>query len=634
MKKIATKIGLALLLLSFAIALSINIAILAFQGDIKQKLTEQVALNTPVTISINGDISWSLLKPLRLSVDQLSVFQQEQLLTDIEYASAAIALKSLWQNVITIKDIEINIDTIVWQKDTLQAFLEKQPAPQINESKENSSIVLVIENFNLNINKLEATQGNAYVKIERFAYQAKNITINTSNTLPLQEHEGELSIAVISVNDLSLQKLSLKADIRPNRIQAKLATGFASGTIIADISTDIAPNINLKLNQLMLQNLQIDQSLVDNIKQLEKLDLQLPKQEQNNKTPIKDNKGYALSNLFIEKVELEGINIALEQPNNIHLKNANMSFSNQAIFKDKKLLVKPPTKALTFALNADFSKLKIDDKTVNAFNLQATTNKQNIMIEDLSLNIFDGNIKSTGSIDASVATLPAKLSTTIQQLNIAALTEQTEYPSKGELFADIESQLLLLPEQPSDKSYIAASNNKIHIYNQGDIIIGNIDIDKLINSLQESANISWMDIGAVGLFGPVGLLYSTAVSVGKNNIKKDPGESTIDKVDLNITNNGSLISIKNSLISTEKNNISALGEIDYNNEAFKDFKIAFLNKKYCPTFIQQVSGTFEKPKIAANNLAKGLLFNTVGGLFSTKKLTGEQCTDFYSDSVD
>ncbi len=206
--------------------------------------------------------------------------------------------------------------------------------------------------------------------------------------------------------------------------------------------------------------------------------------------------------------------------------------------------------------------------------------------------------------------------------NLSKLEAVKKYPVTGALEMNVEAQYNMTGQYVGD----------ISVQSQG-IQIENIDLDELINTFKNSQKVTLGD--AVGFYalGPIGLLYSQGVNVGKSIPGAMGGKSSIKQLNIDVKLNNQKLSLEDVAVRTKENLIAARGDINLKNKKFKNLKIGFLNKKYCPELIQKVEGTLDKPEFDLGKSVLKTLAAPVTSLLNSSKELVTGCKRFYSGKV-
>ena len=180
----------------------------------------------------------------------------------------------------------------------------------------------------------------------------------------------------------------------------------------------------------------------------------------------------------------------------------------------------------------------------------------------------------------------------------------------------------------TQKELLHNLNGYLSLYGN-DLSLKGVDIDKLIERFKRSQRFTFVDVGAVVLMGPLGLLvskgsdYTGMIIVDKDHISK-VYEFSSDY----IVENG-LITFDDVALSTELNRMAASGTIDVQKDSI-DITISLLDAKGCSIFSQNVSGSMVDSEMGKINAGK-LILAPITNL--AKKGVGADCEVVYVGKV-
>lgn len=178
------------------------------------------------------------------------------------------------------------------------------------------------------------------------------------------------------------------------------------------------------------------------------------------------------------------------------------------------------------------------------------------------------------------------------------------------------------------KELLQSLNGHLSLYGN-DLRLQGVDIDKLIERFKRSQRFTFVDVGAVVLMGPFGLLVSKGSDyTGMAIVDKDYVSNVYEFSSDYVFKNG-LIRFDDVALSTELNRMAAGGTIDINKDSL-DITVSLLNEAGCSIFSQNIAGSMinsEMGKIDAGKLILAPLTNLA------KKTVGVDCEVIYEGKV-
>jgi AsmA protein len=158
------------------------------------------------------------------------------------------------------------------------------------------------------------------------------------------------------------------------------------------------------------------------------------------------------------------------------------------------------------------------------------------------------------------------------------------------------------------------------------------DLDEQISRYESSQNFNLLDVAAVVLAGPLGLVATRGYTFA-SVIQGAEGSSEIPILVSDWKVDHGLAQAQDVAIATKANRVALQGGLDLVNEQFDDLRMAVIDAKGCATVKQKIRGTFEKPVVEKPGLLKSIT-GPVASLFKkSTDLLGFDCEVFYSGSV-
>ena len=168
------------------------------------------------------------------------------------------------------------------------------------------------------------------------------------------------------------------------------------------------------------------------------------------------------------------------------------------------------------------------------------------------------------------------------------------------------------------------------IYVVGDSLrLRGLNLDDVIKDYQRSQSFNLVDIGAVVLAGPAGIVYSK----GSNYVAlltADKNDSTvISKFSSKWLLDSGRIDVDDVAFATLKNRVAVNGWLDMKSDSL-DMTIGVIDKKGCAIFDQRVYGKSDDPEYSKVNFISTLLAPVTNVV---KDVVGVKCDVFYNGIV-
>ncbi len=166
------------------------------------------------------------------------------------------------------------------------------------------------------------------------------------------------------------------------------------------------------------------------------------------------------------------------------------------------------------------------------------------------------------------------------------------------------------------------------------LLLYNIDLDRLLAKIEESRSFSLIDVGAYFFVGPFGSLLTKGYNFADIEVNARGGQSSIRQLISKWRVKRGVAHAEDVALSTKRNRLAIKGNLNLVTARYENFVVAVLNKKGCATMTQKISGPFEKPQIEKMNVITSVTAPVVGLFEKVKKfLTGGKCEVFYKGSV-
>ena len=168
------------------------------------------------------------------------------------------------------------------------------------------------------------------------------------------------------------------------------------------------------------------------------------------------------------------------------------------------------------------------------------------------------------------------------------------------------------------------------IYVVGDsLMLKGLNLDDVIKDFQRSQSFNLVDLGAVALAGPAGIVYSKGSSY-VSLLTVDKNDSTlISKFSSKWLLDSGKISVDDVAFATLKNRVAVQGWLDMKADSL-DMTIGVINEKGCAIFDQRVYGSNEDPDYSKVKFLKTLLAPVTNVI---KGAVGAKCDVFYNGTV-
>ena len=255
-----------------------------------------------------------------------------------------------------------------------------------------------------------------------------------------------------------------------------------------------------------------------------------------------------------------------------------------------------------------------------------------IKLTSITARVLSGQL--TGQVEVSLAgdTPTVTLENRFEAVDTASLIQllDGDKPLVGEM--DLE---IALSASGSDAQSLRNSLTGSVSLRAEELTLQRIDLDEQLNSVEDSQQFNLLDIGAVFLAGPLGLIASRGYTLSAAFEESD-GSTHIAQVVSDWRIENGVVIAEDVAFSTEENRLALNGMLDIGASRIEELRMALVDSDGCAVIEQVVSGPFGDPQVArAEMLAQVAVIGPVLDLFvqGAEAIAEVDCEPFYTGSV-
>ncbi|WP_082446183.1 AsmA family protein [Marinobacter lipolyticus] len=167
----------------------------------------------------------------------------------------------------------------------------------------------------------------------------------------------------------------------------------------------------------------------------------------------------------------------------------------------------------------------------------------------------------------------------------------------------------------------------------GELTIEGYDLDDELEDYTKTQNFNLIDVGAVFIAGPVGLVVTRGYAF-TGMLQGSGGSTTIDQMISEWAIEGGVAQARDVAFRTPQNRLALTGSLDFVNYRFQDMQVAVIDSDGCAVVEQRITGPFHEPEIEQPNV----LVAVTGPMLDLVKrgvraITGGDCETFYAGSM-
>nr|WP_198264867.1 AsmA family protein [sulfur-oxidizing endosymbiont of Gigantopelta aegis] len=669
------------LLLVVFIIISLAVIALVDVNQYKDEIVQLVEQESGLKLEIQGDMKLSLFSGFKFNAENVKLFLDKELIADVESLRLGMRLYSLYKGQPHITSVKLRLRTLNIFRDKNDQYnflplLKNTSLVQVSTQADQatpSSELFALNSLNIN---------NIQLSIERFQYldDLESISIKLNNVkadlslLPIIDHhelviddprvlvaynyKGQLEIQKAFVNHYQISDVFLKFNDEQGKFVAdkvafkllKEGVKHASPPLLLEadghLSVDMAYSTPKGANEPLwskpdlikvgrfdfnLSQLKITQAQY----QLETQQSQLSFEE----VSIFKAKQYQLDNLVLSALNFNSqqLKLKLAKEGEYVFKHLSLKLNHLPVMQKGEPIVSLSNNFLRqFAqqgrINFVAQSLTHQSQALNNIKLLLLGQDNKVSLKQFQFHTLESQLIGDGELllqSTKQKNLPDKWQFNMrsEQLNLAPLSELFNLPSKLEGFVKLDSHLagsFKAQQWSVYDGHLKAQSNNIKVYG--------IDINDLLENYQDSQSVGLLDVGAIALMGPAGVIVTKGQDY-RNLLGsfENKGNSVITQLNTNISLVKGIATMNDVAFSTGKFRLAVKGQLDLTNKEFVDFEVATIDKKGCPIFQESVMGSLNDPTVKkVNFLVKGVV-NPINSLVSkvTKPLAISCDKPFY-----
>lgn len=286
-------------------------------------------------------------------------------------------------------------------------------------------------------------------------------------------------------------------------------------------------------------------------------------------------------------------------------------------------------KALAFHADLRCAELRKDAITLSDLRFTAVAKDGVVGFEPVTAQVFDapgaGSLHADFSGPAPAYRMAYKLSQFPIEAFFKAASMKPLAAGRLDLTARLSTHGKTLPELQQ------ALSGAISLRGKGLVFAGG-DLDQAFARYESSQTFDLVDIGAVFLAGPLGLVITKGYDFA-NLAKGTEGSSEVRTLVSDWTVDRGVAQARDVAMATPQNRLALQGRLDFVHERFDEVSLALLDAKGCARVRQRIRGTFAEPVVEKPNLLESLAGPAIRLFKKGGELLGADCEVFYAGSV-
>lgn len=251
-------------------------------------------------------------------------------------------------------------------------------------------------------------------------------------------------------------------------------------------------------------------------------------------------------------------------------------------------------------------------------------------LEPMNAIAFEGEISGRIEVDLSSGTPGIRLENRLAEFDFGAFMSMLEPDQAATGKIDLE---LVLDAQGRNWQEFRESATGMLELSSDRLTIDGYDLDKELESYAKTQRFNLIDVGAVFLAGPVGLLATRGYAF-TDVLQGSEGSTGIDRMVSEWTVENGVAQARDVAFRTPENRLALTGALDFGNHRFEDLRVAVVDPDGCAVVEQRITGPFGEPEIEQPNFlvaVSGPMLDLVKR--GIQAITDDDCEIFYTGSM-
>ena len=661
---------LLILFLLASVVVSLFVDINHYKEDISAFVKEQSGLE----LRIKGPMKLGLLNGLKLNVSDIDLLNNTQTIIDIESLNLGLSLTSMLFSEPEITSVSIRARLLNLSRDRMGVYNFSQPQSEQPQKQTVSSsndrlaierlfihdIELSIQQLNYvdDLNAFKFNLTDAHARLSQLpVIDQQQLVIDDPRVLVSYIYDGNLVVKKLLFNQFQLSDLVLNFNAQQGHFSSdRLSFGLIQEgqkhdlpALVIDTRGQLQLRLAYELSEAQTEPLWAQPDIIKvshfdfDVTELSwrhngyQLETRKAHFLLDNLAIVEDKK-FQLDNLLIESLFVKSgqIHFLNKEKQKYTFRDTELEIQKVPVFVKGKLI---NTKSEHFLrLFAKQAKVRFNSAAfanekyqLEKIRLQLAGNGQRIELKPFSFKAMESEVIGHGFMHFEKDVPQWNYEFHSEHLNIEPISGLMDPNLKVQGIGSVHHQVSGVVEK-SDFKFVQGEIN----FKADDIVITGINLDKILEDFQNSQSVGLLDVGAVALLGPAGMLVSKGNDYHKlTKSLSARGSSKVRQINSHISFDNDMAIMKDVAFATSRHRLAVQGKINLDKRQFKNFEVATIDKQGCPIYKEQVMGTIDSPKVKKVNVVMSGLINPVNSLISKfKKSLDIDCEKvFYSGVV-
>jgi uncharacterized protein involved in outer membrane biogenesis len=275
-------------------------------------------------------------------------------------------------------------------------------------------------------------------------------------------------------------------------------------------------------------------------------------------------------------------------------------------------------------------RLAFEQLTISDVSVELRGGNGVLEFDVLSGTAFEGQLSAQLKVDRSSSPPGFALQGRLSQFQIGAFTGMLAPAQASTGTMDIE---LLLDAQGGTWQDVRDSAMGTLSMTSGELVLVGYDLDDELDGYAATQRFNLIDVGAVVLAGPFGLVASRGYAFA-GLLEGSGGSTRIVQMVSQWTVEGGVAQARDVAFRTAENRLALTGGLDFGRYRFEDVRVAVVDRDGCAVVEQLITGPFQTPEVRQPNF----IVTVAGPLLDLVKrgmrtITNRECAAFYTGSI-
>ncbi len=268
--------------------------------------------------------------------------------------------------------------------------------------------------------------------------------------------------------------------------------------------------------------------------------------------------------------------------------------------------------------------------TISQLSVDILGNNSVFDLDVVSGEVFEGQISAQMQVDLSSDSPEFRLRSTLSRFEIGAFMTMLAPSQATTGMMDLELDLTARGSTWQDIRGSAAGTLSM---TAAELVLVGYDLDVELDSYAATQRFNLIDVGAVFLAGPFGLVASRGYAF--SGLLEGSGGSTriVQMVSKWRVEDG-VAQARDVAFRTPENRLALVGGLDFSEYRFRNLQVAVIDRDGCAIVEQVITGSFQQPEVKRPNVlvaAAGPLLNLIKR--GMRAISNKDCKPFYTGSI-